>query len=67
LVPAVSGGLVMLPVIGRVPLQPPEASQVLACEASHCKVTDAPMATLSSLAFKVTEGAGTTAATPAPL
>lgn len=57
----------MLPLVGIVPLQPPEASQVLACAASHCRVTDAPITTLFSLAFNVTDGGGTTAATPVPL
>jgi hypothetical protein len=51
----------VVPVIGNVPLQPPEAAQELAFEALHCSVTDAPMATVVSLAFKVTKGGATTA------
>ena len=51
----------MVPVVGNVPLQPPEAEQDLALEALHCSVTEAPMATVVSLAFKVTKGGATTA------
>lgn len=51
----------MVPVVGNVPLQPPEAAQELALEALHCSVTDAPMATVVSLAFKVTNGGAATA------
>ena len=50
LVPAVRGGVVIVPVGGSVPLQPPEAVQVSALEAFHCSVTDAPMVTLFSFA-----------------
>jgi len=51
----------VVPVVGNVPLQPPEAAQELALEALHCSVTDAPMATVVSLAFKVTNGGAVTA------
>ena len=51
----------MVPVVGNVPLQPPEAEQDLALEALHCSVTEAPMATVVSLAFKVTNGGAATA------
>ena len=51
----------MVPVVGNVPLQPPEAAQDLALEALHCSVTEAPMATVVSLAFNVTKGGATTA------
>jgi hypothetical protein len=61
LVPAVRGGLVIVPVVGSVPLQPPEAVQVSALEAFHCSVTDAPMATLLSFACRLTLGAVATA------
>ena len=50
-----------MPVVGTVPLQPPEAAQELASEALHCSVTGVPMATVVSLAFKVTKGGATTA------
>jgi hypothetical protein len=53
--------VVVVPVVGNVPLQPPEAAQELALEALHCSVTDAPMATVVSLAFKVTNGGAATA------
>jgi hypothetical protein len=42
--------------MGNEPLQPPDASQLLASVALHTSVTDAPMATVVSLAFKVTNG-----------
>lgn len=51
----------VVPVVGNVPLQPPDAVQVLALVAFHCSVTEAPMATVLSLAFKVTNGGATTA------
>jgi len=51
----------VVPVVGNVPLQPPEAAQELALEALHCSVTEAPMATVDSLAFKVTNGGAATA------
>jgi len=54
-------------VVGNVPLQPPDAAQVLALVALHCSVTDAPMATALSLAFKVTKGGAATAGVDAVL
>ena len=51
----------VVPLVGNVPLQPPEALQELASEALHCNVTDEPMATVLSLAFKLTNGGATTA------
>jgi len=57
---AVRGGVAVVPVGGRVPLQPPEAEQALALAAFHCRLTDEPMPTLLSLAFNVSDGGGTT-------
>jgi hypothetical protein len=51
--------VVVVPVVGSVPLQPPEAAQVCALAAFHCSVTEAPMTTLFSLAFNVTDGGAT--------
>jgi hypothetical protein len=48
--------VVIVPVVGTVPLQPPEAVQDSALEAFHCSVTDAPMATLLSFACRLTVG-----------
>jgi hypothetical protein len=53
--------VVVVPVVASVPLQPPEAAQLLALVALHCSVTDAPTATVVSLAFKVTNGGAATA------
>jgi hypothetical protein len=53
--------VVIVPVVGTVPLQPPEAVQVSALEAFHCSVTDAPMVTLLSFACRLTVGAVATA------
>lgn len=50
-----------MPVVGIVPLQPPDPAQVLALVAFHCSVTDAPMATVLSLAFRLTNGGALTA------
>lgn len=52
----------MLPLGGRLPLQPPEAVQASALAALHCSMTEEPMGTVASLAFSVTDGAGTAAA-----
>ena len=57
----------MVPVVGNVPLQPPEAVQYWALAAFHCSVTDSPIATLFAFAFRVTEGGETTAGVAAPL
>jgi hypothetical protein len=53
--------VVIVPAVGIVPLQPPEAVQVSALDAFHCNVTDAPMATLLSFACRLTVGAVATA------
>ena len=50
----------VVPSGGNVPLQPPDAEQVSALEAFHCSVTDVPMGTVLSLAFKVTNGGAAT-------
>jgi hypothetical protein len=59
--------VVVVPSGGNVPLQPPDAAQLLALVAFHCSVTDAPMDTVFSLAFKVTDGGATTAGVVGPL
>ena len=46
-----------LPVGGMLPLQPPEAAQLLALAVFHCRVTEEPTGTVVSLDFKLTEGA----------
>ena len=53
---AVSGSVVTVPLVGSVPLQPPEAVQVCASLALHCKVAGVPMATLLFMATSVTAG-----------
>jgi hypothetical protein len=53
--------VVVVPVIGNEPLHPPDALQLLALVALHTSVTGAPMATVVSLAFKVTNGGAATA------
>jgi hypothetical protein len=53
--------VVVVPVVGSAPLQPPDAVQVVALVALHCSVTDAPTATVLSLAFKLTNGGAATA------
>jgi len=57
---------VVVPVVGNVPLQPPDAAHVLALVALHCSVTGVPTATVFSLAFRLTTG-GATAAGVAPV
>jgi hypothetical protein len=52
--------VVVVPSVGKVPLQPPDAAQVLALVAFHCSMTDVPMGTALSLAFKVTNGGAAT-------
>jgi hypothetical protein len=49
----------MVPEVARAPLQPPEAVQLSALVALHCSETDAPIATLLSLALKLTDGGAT--------
>jgi hypothetical protein len=54
----VSDPVIVLPLAGMLPLQPPEAAQLLALEAFHCRVTAEPTGTVVSLAFRLTDGAG---------
>jgi hypothetical protein len=46
----------MVPLVGCVPLQPPDAVQVSAFFALHCKVAGVPMATVLFMAASVTTG-----------
>lgn len=50
-----------MPMVGTAPFQPPEAVQALALVALHCNVTEAPTATVPSLAFRLTNGGARTA------
>jgi hypothetical protein len=59
--------VVVVPVVGMAPLQPPDAAQELAFVALHCNVTGEPIATVASLAFKVTKGGAETTGDVAPL
>jgi hypothetical protein len=63
LVVAVRGSVVAVPVVGWVPVHPPDAAQACASFALHCNVTRVPMATLLLAATRVT--AGFAAAPPA--
>lgn len=49
----------MVPVAGNVPLQPPDAAQLLALVALHCSVTGEFFSTLLALAFRLTSGGAT--------
>ena len=51
-----SGLVVIVPLIGWVPLHPPEAVQDFAWVALHCKVVAVPLGTLVLLATSVTDG-----------
>jgi len=53
---AINGSVVMVPLVGWLPLQPPEAVQLCASLALHCKVVDVPLATLVFIAASVTDG-----------
>ena len=53
---AINGSVVTVPLVGWEPLQPPEAVQLCASFALHCKVVEVPMATLVFVAASVTEG-----------
>jgi len=53
---AVRGSVVAVPLVGWVPLHPPDAAQVCASFALHCNVVAVPMATLLLVATKVTAG-----------
>lgn len=57
----------MVPEVASVPLQPPEAVQLSALEALHCSVTDVFIATLVSLAFRLTTGGAAVAGVSAAL
>jgi hypothetical protein len=54
---AVSGSVVVVPLVGSEPIQPPEAVQDCASRALHCKVAGVPMATLLFTATMDTAGA----------
>jgi hypothetical protein len=56
-VAAVSGAVVMVPLGGCEPLQPPEAVQLSTFDALHCNVTLCPIETVFSLDFSVSVGA----------
>jgi hypothetical protein len=53
---AVRGSVVVLPLVGWVPVHPPDAVQLCASVVLHCKVAAVPMATLFLIAAKVTAG-----------
>jgi hypothetical protein len=53
---AVRGLVVIVPLVGWAPLQPPEAVQDCAPVALHCKVVEVPLVTLLCLATRVTAG-----------
>ena len=53
---AIKGSVVTVPVVGWVPLHPPDAVQVSAYFALHCNVAGVPMATLLFMAVSVTTG-----------
>jgi hypothetical protein len=55
-----------VPVVGTAPFQPPEAVQALALVVLHCSVTEAPIATVLSLAFRLTKGGAATAGVAVP-
>jgi hypothetical protein len=50
--------MVLLPDVACVPVQPPEAEQLVAFVELHCKVVCPPLTTLVGLALKVSVGAG---------
>ena len=57
---AIKGSVVTVPLVGWVPLHPPDAVQVSAYFALHCKVAGVPMATELFMAASVTTGFETT-------
>jgi hypothetical protein len=63
-VSAIKGSVVTVPLVGCVPLQPPDAVQVSAYFALHCKVAGVPMATVLFMAASVTTGFVTTVLGP---
>jgi hypothetical protein len=50
----------LVPLVGNGPLHPPDATQELAFDVLHISVTDAPIATLLSLDFRITNGGAAT-------
>ncbi len=57
----VSGSVARVPLVGWVPLQPPEAVQLSAPLALHFKVTEWPAVTVFELGVKFTAGLATAA------
>ena len=55
----VSAAVLCVPLVGRVPLHPPEAVQLCAFCALHCKVVAVPMTTLLLVGTSVTAGIAT--------
>jgi len=53
---AVRGLVVAVPLVGWVPLQPPEALQDWASVALHCKIVEVPMVTLLFWGTRVIAG-----------
>ncbi len=64
---AVRGLVVSVPLIGCGPVQPPEAMQLCALTALHCKVVAVPLATLLFFAIRVTVGFDGSSATAVAL
>jgi hypothetical protein len=65
LVAAVRSEVVWEPLVGSVPLQPPDATQELALVEDQVKVDAAPLFTVVGLALSVTDGAGVVTVTVA--
>jgi hypothetical protein len=63
-VSAIKGSVVTVPLVGCVPLHPPDAVQVSAYFALHCKVAGVPMATVLFMAASVMTGFVTTVSGP---
>ena len=61
---AIKGSVVTVPLVGCVPLHPPDAVQVSAYFALHCKVAGVPMATVLFMAASVMTGFVTTVLGP---
>lgn len=57
-VPAVSAPLDCVPMVALVPVQPPEAVQLVALIELHASVEDCPLFTLAGFAVNETVGAG---------
>jgi hypothetical protein len=56
---SVRGLVFIVPLVGWVPLQPPEALQDCAPVALHCKLAEVPLVTLLFFATRVTAGLAT--------